>query len=49
MPIIGPSSYVPTINEFLAHWGDVNGELGASGPLVLSGSRTIPTLTGYRD
>ena len=49
MPIIGPSSYVTTINEFIPHWSDVNVILGAAGPLVLPGGRTIAVLTDYRD
>ena len=35
MPITGPSSYPPTITQFLAHWTLVNNELGAAGPLLL--------------
>jgi hypothetical protein len=49
MPISGPSSYVPTINEFLGHWTDVNTTLGGSGPLVLPGAIAIATLTTHRD
>jgi len=41
MPLAGPSSYVPTINEFLAHWLQVNTALGAGGPLVLSDGTTL--------
>jgi len=49
MPLAGPSSYVPTINEFLAHWVQVNTALGGGGPLVLSDGTTLAILTGYRD
>jgi hypothetical protein len=38
MPISGPSSYLPTIETFLAHWAKVNTALGAKGPLVLAGA-----------
>lgn len=46
MPISGASSYIPTLNDFLPHWEQVNISLGAGGPLVLrnpNGS-TPPTL-----
>ena len=49
MAITGPSSFVPTVNEFLAHWLQVNTFLGAGGPFVLSDGTTIIILTGYRD
>ena len=48
MPITGPSSYVPTIDEFLAHWLAVNNALGAAGPMVLPHGGTIVILTGFR-
>lgn len=35
MPISGPSSYLPTVGEFLDHWEDVNNTLLAQGPLIL--------------
>lgn len=35
MPISGASSYVPTLNQFLPHWDQVNTSLGAGGPLLL--------------
>ena len=35
MPISGPSSYLPTLNEFVPHWDAVNTALGAGGPMVL--------------
>lgn len=34
MPISNNTSYVPTMNEFIAHWGLVNAALGT--PLILS-------------
>jgi len=49
MAITGPSSFVPTVNEFLAHWLQTNTFLGAGGPLVLGDGTTIIILTGYRD
>src|SRR6266853_918986 len=48
MPITGPSSYLPTIDEFLAHWEAVDAALGAS-PLVLSGNVNRGSLLGRRD
>lgn len=47
MPINGPSSYVPTLNEFLLHWPNVNTALGA--PLVLPGGATLVLATAIRD
>ncbi|MEN9573325.1 MAG: hypothetical protein RL514_1180 [Verrucomicrobiota bacterium] len=35
MPIQSNASYVPVINEFLAHWGDVNVALPQDKPLIL--------------
>lgn len=39
MPITGVGSWLNTIDEFLAHWSDVNTALGLS-PLILSGGYT---------
>lgn len=36
MPITNNSSYVPTMNEFAAHWLTTNTEMGAAGPLTVS-------------
>ncbi len=46
MPISGASSYIPTLNDFLPHWEQVNTALGAGGPLVLRNPNgpTPPTL-----
>lgn len=49
MPISGAGSYIPTINQFLPHWADVNTALGASGPLVLPGGVAVADLTALRD
>jgi hypothetical protein len=35
MPFSGPSSYLPTIDEFIGHWTDVDAALSAGGPLEL--------------
>lgn len=35
MPISGPSSYSPTLNQFVPHWEAVNTALSVGGPLVL--------------
>jgi hypothetical protein len=43
MPISGASSYIPTLNEFLPSWDQVNLSLGAGGPLVLRNPNgTVP-------
>ena len=49
MPISGPSSYPPTIAQFVAHWNDVNTALGGGGPLVLPDGTTVAQLSAYRD
>jgi len=49
MPITGPSSYIPTTNEFLAHWDAANTALGAGGPLLLPGGTTRANLLTQRD
>lgn len=35
MPITGPSSYVPTTQEFSDHWNAANSALGSGGALIL--------------
>ena len=32
MPISSPASYLPTSDEFIAHWTAANTALGAAGP-----------------
>lgn len=49
MPINGPASYVPTTNEFLAHWDAANAALGGGGPLLLPGGVTRANLLAQRD
>ena len=56
MPISGPSSYIPTTNEFIAHYELVNIALGVGGPMLLTNPAgpVPPTLNradliGYRD
>lgn len=49
MPITGPNSYPPTMALFLAHWDEVNTELGAGGPLVLPDGTTRAALSTLRD
>lgn len=49
MPITGPSSYIPTTNEFLAHWDAANTALGGGGPLLLPGGVTRANLVTQRD
>lgn len=47
MPFSGPSSYLPTIDEFIQHWTDVNLALGLP-PLVLPGPYALANLTADR-
>lgn len=48
MPITGLGSWLPTVDEFLAHWAQVNTALGLGGPLVLSGGYAVGNLTSNR-
>ena len=48
MPISGPASYIPTMDEFIAHWTSANTALGAGGPIILLGSATLATFTAQR-
>lgn len=45
MPITGPSSYVPTINEFLSHWASCNAALPPAAPLLVRLPETNTTVT----
>jgi hypothetical protein len=47
MPFSGPASYLPTIDEFVAHWTDVNAAL-APNPLVLPSGYAIADLQADR-
>ena len=48
MPLTGPASYLPTTDEFLAHWGSANAALGAAGPIVLMGGAGVGALLTLR-
>ncbi len=56
MPITGPSSYLPTMDQFIAHWTAVNGTfaVGGSPPpggfptLILDGGRALSNLSSLR-
>ncbi len=48
MPITSLNSYLPTLQEFINHWTQVNTELGAGGPLTLLGAYPVATLTTDR-
>jgi hypothetical protein len=48
MPITGPSSYVPTTAEFVAHWTDANAELPALQPLLLSDGTDLASFSTAR-
>lgn len=52
MPITGNSSYIPTMNEFIAHWGQANAALAPSSLMVRLPDNTTKTralFTGLRD
>lgn len=48
MPITGIGSWLPTFDEFIAHWTAVNTALGPGGPFLLSGGYAVGTLTSDR-
>ena len=50
MPVTGPDSYIPTTNEVIAHWNQVNIALGgtAATDLKLSGSYAVANLVTDR-
>ncbi len=47
MPFNGPSSYLPTTDEFIGHWTDVNVELTPD--LILAGPYALADLQADRD
>lgn len=49
MAISGPSSYIPTTNEFIAHWESVNADLGVGNEVTLAGGVGIADLTALRN
>lgn len=48
MPITNLDSYLPTAQEFINHWTQVNTELGPGGPLTLLGGYMVALLTTDR-
>lgn len=48
MPITNLDSWIPTTQEFINHWTQVNTELGPGGPLLLLGAYAVATLTTDR-
>ena len=48
MAISGPSSYVPTTDEFIAHWGLADVALGAGNEMVLAGGVNLAGLTAKK-
>ena len=50
MPVTGPDSYIPTTNEVIAHWNQVNIALGgtAATDLKLSGNYAVANLVTDR-
>lgn len=49
MPITGNSSYIPTTNEFIAHWESVNADLGVGNEVTVAGGVGIAELTALRN
>ena len=47
MPFETPSQYIESVDEFVAHWGQVNAVLGAS-PLILRGGFALAKLQANR-
>ncbi len=45
MPITGPSSYIPAINEFLSHWTSCNTALPPAAPFLVRLPQTNTTVT----
>jgi hypothetical protein len=48
MPIKSFTTYLSTTQEFITHWEAVNADLGAGGPLVLTGPYAVADLTASR-
>lgn len=48
MPIAGPSSYLPTLDEFSSHWIRADAALGQAGPISLAGSMNLAGLDDLR-
>lgn len=49
MPISGPSSFPPTIREFIEHWTQVDAFIGGTTGLVLTGGIGLGNLEEWRD
>ncbi len=48
MPLTGPSSYLSTVDEFVAHWALVNARLGGLGLTWANGTVSLAHLEGLR-
>lgn len=48
MPISGNSSYIPTVNEFIAHWESVDAYLGAGNEVIVAGGKSRADLLTLR-
>lgn len=48
MPISSPASYIPTTDQFLAHWASANAAQGAAGPIVVLKTRNLDSLALLR-
>lgn len=49
MPITGPTSYLTTTDEFLAHWEAANTTLGVGNEIVLAGGITVAMLQAKKN
>lgn len=49
MAITGPSSYIPTTNEFIAHWESVNADLGVGNEVTVANGVGLVDLSALRD
>ncbi|MGF1452951.1 MAG: hypothetical protein ACFB21_12860 [Opitutales bacterium] len=47
MPIVGPSSYLPTTEEFLAHWASANAAMPDGQEVIVGAGTTRAVLDGF--
>lgn len=49
MPISSPASYLPTTDEFIAHWSAANAALPPSTPIILAAATSVASLRVLRN
>lgn len=49
MPITSPASYLPTTDEFIAHWKAANAALPPATPIILAAAASVTSLQTLRD